>query len=121
MACSNLIAVGFWRRVGDSVEVRISTQTSNCTAGFLNWSLPASLAYDAAKVTDYNPVLGSAEVLTSANAVTTGVVLGQRGARTTVSAAVTAGSGGIICATAGTGGVIRMHFSAPIVGWSVAN
>jgi hypothetical protein len=118
---SNLVATGYYRRVGDTIEVTISTQTSACTPGILLWDLPSGLAYDNTRITDYDPVLGSAEVVTSANAPTTGVVIGQQGTHTTVGVAITGSNPvGIICATAGDGGIIRMHFSAPIKGWTVS-
>jgi hypothetical protein len=115
---SNLIGVGQWRRVGDSVEVQIDTPTINCTGGLLRWTLPTGLTFDTNKLTGFNPVLGEGEVNDASNGYISGVVTGKQGGNL-VGLEITGGGSGVTCSVGGQGGYLRLHFFAPIQGWTV--
>lgn len=118
-------ATGYWRRVGDSVEVSIDTQIPTCSGmSILRWSLPTGLLVDPGKAPTY-ATLGTAFAASQSNAVTRPTVIGPGGSDdpNTVTLFIGATDGqAFTCADlGGNNGFVRMEFTAPIQGWDIAN
>jgi hypothetical protein len=115
----------FWRRVGDTVEVRFVTTIASCTSfGQLNWSLPADVHLDATKTASFESVGGGLAYGPGTNnlvrtTVATAEVSGGVSRDTVALEMDGAPGGGVTCATAGSGGQYRVHFAAAVKGWNV--
>jgi len=105
----------FWRRVGDTVEVRLLTTFTSCGSGKVLWSLPNGDVSDAMKE-GASQTLGSA--IAFSGTVKIGVVTSQENSTVSVDFQGDPGGGGT-CGDAGSGGLIRLAFTAPIKGWTV--
>jgi len=113
---------GHWRRVGDSIEVNISTQITACTgAGTVLWSLPMGLAVDPQKMGAYT-VVGTGMVHNSGTEqLSRAAVLSrastQLGSVSLDNAAVNGVD--VSCADLGSSGFARFQFTVPVEGWNV--
>jgi len=113
-------STGFWRRVGDTVEISIDTMFSACsTAGSVRWSLPQGLAVDGSKLAFTNMLVGDGLLYGPAGAGIRGLFVIAQGASPFVIPDLTTGNGGgIKCTDIGTGNVeARLMFNLPIQGW----
>lgn len=111
-----------WRRVGDSVEVRLVTTMSACTvAGPIRYFLPNNVNISLTKSSQYDEVgSGLAYGSGTSNVVR---IVSVTNIATQIQGAVAIdasgdGGGGMTCAEAGVGGQIRVHFTVPIDGWT---
>jgi hypothetical protein len=112
---------GFWRRVGDTMEVQISTTFNTCPSpgGEVYWYLPTTNTVDIKKSPQFASLGSGVASLGTANEVLTLNVTSQ-GAASYVGVDVTeTTTGGANCNTVGPGGVIRMTVRAPITNWTV--
>lgn len=108
-----------YRRVGDTVEVNISSDITQCTAtgGQLRWSLPTSTTPDMSKLPYEFALIGHGTLLPA-----TGLQVYAQGASSTFVAVDYLGSsgGGMGCTgPSGTAKGVRLAFSFPVSGWSV--
>jgi len=112
-------STGYWRRVGDTAEVRIETKV-NCTSGYPQWSLPPGLLIDTNKE-PFSPQVGTGLAITAANV--TVVVVAPQGAGNVVLQGAVPGSavGTMDCNGLGANGEARMTFAVPIQGWTLNN
>jgi hypothetical protein len=112
--------VAWWRRVGDTVEVRLFTTFSSCPqSGQLQWSLPNGEVPDPA-VTVPGEANGSGFAYGPGTAfiIKASIVQNLGSAGVAVDTAGDPG-GGATCATVGDGGAIRIAFQLPVLGWTV--
>jgi len=117
-------STGYYRRVGDTLEVMIDTVFPACSAaGQLEWSLPTGLTPDAGKLPGAYTVVGSAIVINATTATTKTTTVSAQIGWSTPAVALERGSttGGMTCADIGNGGGTRMRFSIPIQGWTLNN
>jgi hypothetical protein len=117
-AIATQTSTGFWRRVGDTVEISIDTMFTACSAaGSLRWSLPAGVVPDATKLAFVNMLVGTG--LTYGPAGIRGLYAIAQGASPfIIPDLTTGGGGGITCNDIGIGGVdTRLTFSLPVQGW----
>jgi hypothetical protein len=112
-------STGYWRRVGDTLEVRIAT-TVNCTNGYPKWYLPTGLSIDTAKVPASYAVVGAANVGDGPDTETS-MTVGIHDANGVVLLGSAPGSavGTMDCNGLGTAGQARLAFSVPVAGWAV--
>ena len=131
VAVAGATSIGSWRRVGDSVEVRLKTVFAGppqSGATWWHWSLPPGLTVDSAK-------LGIGQVLNTGDYVGGGVA-GQGPSNafalsvyvrtpTTVSASANASSIYYINDTTpltwSTSGAMAIQFTVPIAGWDATD
>jgi len=112
---------GYWRRVGDTMEVRLDTFFPTCSmSGQLLWSLPAGYTVDAAKLSGHYDVVGTGTTVNPG----TGAVLNTNVVATHQLPLIgiqpaTGGTG--TCAVIGSGGEARLQFAVPIQGWTATN
>jgi hypothetical protein len=107
-----------YRRVGDSMEVNISTEFTACTAtGQLRWSLPTGVTPDMAKLPYNFALIGHGTLLPA-----TGLQVYAQGPSSTFVAVDYLGStgGGMACTGPSAAVVksIRLAFSFPVSGWT---
>lgn len=112
-----------WRRVGDSVEVRLDTNFTGCAvAGQLHWSLPSGVVPDTTKLpSNGNPQLGTGTLYNVDSYAISPLFVGGSGANTYVGADISPSNvtGGIYCSSIGNGNrEVRMEFSVPVKGWT---
>jgi hypothetical protein len=117
----NQTTIGVYRRIGDSIEVSISTRFSGSPpsgVSYFRWSLPPQLTIDQGRTVGGNsPLLGS-------GAASEGLIFHTLSTHA-------APTGGVIAAandgflvndkvpvTFNTG-TIALHFTAPVTGWTV--
>jgi hypothetical protein len=115
--------VGFWRRVGDTLEVKLVTTFASCDhGGQVNWSLPNGYVVDLAK-TERSETMGGGVAIGpgTSNVSKTIVVTNVAPVKQSVVAVdlADAGIGGATCSSVGSGGVFRSTFHLPVQGWSV--
>jgi len=116
-----------YRRVGDSIEIRVVTTINTCAATSktgggtsynLLWSLPNNLSYDTAIG---GAVFGSAEAFGAGtgNVANVGIV-GTNGSNGRYFGVELNGApgGGATCAAAGVNGSFLIHVTLPIKGWT---
>jgi len=111
----------FWRRVGDTLEVKLTTSFMSCPqSGQINWSLPDGLLPDPMKISG-SEAMGTGLALGSAtNGLVTPLIVTSIGSISAVSVDLAgAGSGGATCPAIGVGGFVRMFFHTPVQGWTV--
>lgn len=118
-------SIGQWRRVGDSMEIRVTARFPTCPlmSTNLSWSLPAGVEVDYAKTAPY-AIVGSALVVNGA----TGASLfppTELGHPTNFpnrlfQPGATAGTT-IHCSAIGADGAVRFHATFPVKGWGVGN
>lgn len=112
---------GLWRRVGDTMEVRIAMTIQNCQGGAIKWSIPIGYDVDLEKLPSGNAMVGMAQtwpIGSGVGSLANAQVLVQ-GAKPNV--ALQQGNSSVSCATLGNGDSVRMTFAVPIKGWSVNN
>ena len=125
---TNTTYAGYWRRVGDSIEVRARVSTSGApTAASLTVSIPSGLSIDTTKAINTTATLGSLGIATindSGLSTYTGVV--QYQSTTSVSVLVNNAAGTYtveadVTATVpfsfGASDKVDIFFSVPILGW----
>jgi len=111
---------GFWRRVGDTMDVSINTTLPTCPAGVeMTWSLPPGVNVDGAKLPQVNGQVGMAIwVNPNSGAIGAGNVLAQS---PDPLVAIEVNTTVLTCSTIGTNGNVRLTFSLPIQGWTATN
>jgi hypothetical protein len=106
---------GAWRRVGDSVEVRVETKVPSCNVGGqLRWTLPDGLVANAAKLPGAVATLGTAAVYLPGKATLQSVAVSSYGANPYVVIEAPGVPGGLYCSHLEDGAVIRASFSVPV-------
>lgn len=114
-------STGYWRRVGDSVEVRIEVRVPKCQSfnDALYFSLPPGLTIDTAKIPFYTTV-GNSMVGKGPAQITNPTVLAPLPNALDKVVLQTQTSGVAVgCSDVGDGGWTRFQYSVPIQGWSV--
>jgi len=110
---------GFFRRIGDSVEVQVYQTASGAATGTISASIPSGLSIDTTKQV-VNGALGSAEA-NAGGAITAGVVQPFNSTSVDFVGAVS-GTGGAWNATNpftwAASNLLSAHFIVPIIGWS---
>jgi hypothetical protein len=126
LAYSNTTTVGKYRRVGDSLEVQLTSSFSGTpttgTGNFI-WDIPSGLSVDTAKLSDtnkYKNTLGTMHILDSGLNTRVGVSTydGASGSITASAELGTANLSPIVPITFTTSDSIALSFSVPIQGWS---
>jgi len=114
-------STGHWRRVGDTLEVRIGTQV-NCTSGFPSWGLPSGLTIDTDKIPASYAVVGSAHVENSAGTAHAplSVAIEPGGRVVLLGSAPGSAVGTMDCNGLGASGKAKLAFAVPIEGWTVS-
>jgi hypothetical protein len=112
----------FWRRVGDTMEVRIVTAFTSCptAGGAVYWGLPATNEIDVAKVTLYDEIGSGLVYGPGTSNVVRGLLVTNIAPTDTNEVAVDIigdGGGGGVCANA-LNGQYRFNFAVPISGWT---
>jgi len=118
-------AKGAWRRVGDSIDVRISMQVPTCsTPGKLYWTLPNGVQPDLAKSAGTYLPIGHAFLARPSSTSTSALVVGPQpsGPNGNQVELTTDGAlGAVRCSDFVPNEVVRMSFSLPVAGWEVGN
>jgi hypothetical protein len=115
--------VGFWRRVGDSIQVTASIQLTGAGTGNVTCSLPSGLTIDTSRLagtTAASTAIGSAFVKDSGTAFYNGVVVYDVGLTAIRGYGYNAGNGfgtGVPITWA-SGDEISYSFTCPITGWN---
>jgi hypothetical protein len=111
--------VGFWRRLGDSIEVMITTRfnTASSDTRFLIWHLPSNFQPSRPSGEPY--ALGSA--VTRAGAVFGACVVDTESNSGDGVFALCDGTDALRRSDVGTGGkvLVMLHFTVPISGWTL--
>lgn len=119
---------GFWRRVGDTMEINASLNPNGAMAGNATVDIPMSLNIDTAKVNGINQreIYGTATIFDSStsaqiaclvqgvDANTVAAYYIQAGGSDSQSVSIVTGSAPI---TIASGDTVRMNFKVPIQGW----
>jgi hypothetical protein len=128
LAFTNTTTTGFWRRVGDSMEVKVKTTFQNTPAtgtGQYRWSIPTGYTIDTSKLQNTSAgasIEGNAGAVRSGVAFWNGRVTG--GGTSTQVSVVTNNQADAWQATGGfpftwtTNDEAYLKFSVPITGWS---
>lgn len=118
---SNTTYTGFWRRVGDTMEITCKAVTSGApTSAVFSCSLPSGYTIDSSKIsTSQNSIYGVASAWDNGVSNHSGMVIYNTS--TTVTA-MTDGTGTAFWTQAnpltfGSGDEIKMMFKVPITGW----
>jgi hypothetical protein len=110
----------FWRRVGDTLEVKLVTTFASCAqGGQVNWSLPDGVLTDPAKATPGETMGGGVGFGPDTSNLVRPGIMTKIGSVTRSAVSVDlsgAGAGGASCASVGAGGVFRLTFHTPIQG-----
>lgn len=127
---TNATYSGFWRRVGDQIQVRAKVVTSGApTAANLTFSLPSGLTFDTSKLVGTSQDtqnLGIGQVLDTGTANYLVGNVGYASSSTVgvyvIGTAATYGGGSAVNATTpftfGSTDQVSVEFSGPITGWS---
>jgi hypothetical protein len=109
---------GFWRRVGDTIEINIFTRVSACTGdGQFQWSPPSGIALDPAKLPFRNAHVGTAQVGSPGGNI---IQVGLASADTLTTSSVALDGPGVTCSgLLGGTGDMRLSFALPVKGWTV--
>ncbi|HEX8795220.1 MAG TPA: hypothetical protein VF765_29935 [Polyangiaceae bacterium] len=108
----------WWRRVGDTAEVKIVSVFSSCPGtGQVQWSFPSGVTQDASKSASYEAD-GDGLSVSGATVTTLSVTLGPAApvAAVELSGAPT---GGLTCSQVSAGQTVRLSFHLPVQGWTV--
>lgn len=110
----------FWRRVGDTVEVRFVTVFLSCPfAGTLEWPLPPNVQFDTTKTAPSEAIGGGLAYGPGTNGLVKTIAATVVSTDKVAIDANGAPGGGAGCADVGSGGVYRVHFAAAVKGWNV--
>lgn len=115
---------GVYRRVGESIEVKVNTKFTGADAigGFYSWELPPTLSFDKNKMPGATVAAGTAELFTtgSVTVCTATVFVPTAGAGTGANLSCH-GAGGYFRNTQipVTASELNLEFSGPITGWAV--
>lgn len=127
---TNATYSGFWRRVGDQIQVRAKVVTSGApTAASLTFSLPSGLTFDTSKLVGTSQDtqnLGIGQILDTGTANYLVGNVGYASSSTVgvyvIGTAATYGGGSAVNATTpftfGSTDQVSVEFSGPITGWS---
>lgn len=122
---TNTTYTGFWRRVGDSIEVSAMVTTSGApTAAQLTFGLPSGLVIDTAKLPAQDdgvvPYVGEGQAYDDGVATyQCQVAISSGGSPTTVAVRTSAGNlSSTNPFTFGAGDKVSVKFKAPISGWT---
>jgi hypothetical protein len=114
---------GVYRRVGESIEVKITTKfTGTDTGGFYSWELPPTLSFDKNKLPGATAAAGTAELFFTGSVTVCTATIFVPSAGTSTGANLSChGAGGYfrgdqIPAAASE---LNIEFSGPITGWAV--
>lgn len=109
-------STGFWRRVGDTVEVSISTVIANCSSatGQIHWSYSPGITPDTTMTAD---LVGHG--IGVANNATYDVDLED--SSTFLSLDKAPAIGGLNCSQVPDNTIFRLRFAIPVQGWTVSN
>lgn len=119
---ANVTYTGFWRRVGDSVEVRAKVATSGApTSAGLTINLPTGITIDTAKLTGTSSqVLGVGEILNSSEYPVHAVYSSTSAVAVYYHVQASAAFGVVTeaaPATFGAGDHVVVEFKVPVSGW----
>ncbi len=109
--------VAFWRRGGDTIEIRFDGSITNCASasGQVRWSLPAGVTIDTAH-TSYTA--GSGILVNNTTFQFQALYPASPG--TYINTDLPPNGGGLTCASVPSQNIVRIFYSAPVVGWTVA-
>ncbi|MFO0617125.1 MAG: hypothetical protein U0414_31300 [Polyangiaceae bacterium] len=112
---------GYWRCSGDSVEVRISVTVATCpvASGTLEWGLPNQLKVDLQKAPKYAAIGHGMVVHVANNTIAEHSVMALPN-QTTVAMPSNTNGVNVRCSDIGPNGSVRLQFSVPIEGWTLA-
>lgn len=123
MSSSVTIHGAYWRRVGDTMDVTISSQVNACPgpAAAMSWSIPLSGVVDGTKLGgNYLGETGDGAVFDgSADKLYTLLFSANPDGTTIGGDESGTGAGGFECATHAVPYDLRMRYSVPIKGWTV--
>jgi hypothetical protein len=110
-------STGYWRRVGDMIEVSIGTVIASCgsASGQVHWSLPPGVLMDQTK-TPYT--IGEGLIWDSTMSP---VEVEAQGPDFVTLDKVPGPAGGLYCSQVSNNTTVRFHFTAPVQGWTVSN
>lgn len=110
-------SAGYYRRVGDTIELKIDTVAPTCTlSGSLSWSMPSGTAIDFTKLPGSYVPVGSAIIQGATGRIAVAFV--EPGGRIVTYK----DDSNISCADLGSsGGDARIIASIPVQGWGVSN
>jgi hypothetical protein len=118
-------AKGYWRRIGDTIEVRIAMVVPACnTAGKLYWTLPTGIAPDLTKVPTAYGAVGVGVLFRPNSTATAVTIIGPEPSGPNaiqVEAIASEATLAVACADLVANEHIRMSFSLPVSGWNVDN
>jgi hypothetical protein len=106
---------GFWRRVGDSAEIRIHLNV-NCSSGYPRFSLPPGMTIDTAKVHNVYPTVGAGHVYnnTTMNGAAVDVVI-QNTTTVGMEGHLPGGPDGYLsCGSFGADADVSLAFTVPV-------
>ena len=123
LSSSEGTTTGLWRRVGDSMELRIETTltASITTSGGWIWSLPSSYAVDASKLTSNTDVVGHAMYYSASGGGAVSLMDVAYHPGSTAGIILQIGAGNWVVGNGqgyNDGDIFEFTATVPVVGWS---